>query len=918
MLNSPASFTLDENEANFDLLCHATDIKKWVNLALSRPQPHSVPPTSSSSPENSTSNSKSISNLSLLESEQKVTALLNAVSLHSQQMSSALETHISQCVTRLPRMTLELNKMISDSVKLQEEMKRIQAFASGSSTKGSMAECIQRVKELQTTEQKLNNCVHVMKRTREVESRIKRLEGLRGTLHQDSRGSSSEAQHPQDDIPQLAEILYDVKIGLEEIRKIESGFASHYNHLLEDCEQWIQDQLEERCLSALVARDVGRASPLFTILHRVGRSSAVLKRSHVQVSHNIVKQCCDTSPLMISVVPAAAPSFSERKEFSDRFMKSFKEILQQELVFWIHLSNAVEKEENTFSRGIDKEYTKKKRSSTPSLRNHVTRSAEHALLGVSSEQHDADENEMYLFLIPIISDLLNAVQVELCPKLVSAAEACQNASDIGYFLSLVKHMRNWVYEGEEFSGLTAAANGDQSSDGLYFFGPLGDGYKKVVYEVNRAARQMLISCLESESIAEVFCQRLSAFVDGEVEQRQLLQREQDSNKTLHNPNRNPSMGLCDDSEAGRIVARFALIESALVQACDIFLSFFPRKLLNKNVTLWMGSIKRFIKSLEVADTTCQSRVLDSLTLFVKLVRPSLLQCKVQLSKHLNASPSRAYGGIEKEDKGVDIREKQDEVALEKEREEEDKEENSIRQLFHEALDALLWEPIEKIVSEYIEKCQSTVKSWILEPLIQKTADYHSYFSWNSSAENLIFADNGGPVPFFSPNSTSASKPVRDLGEAIIEIPVTLDSIRALGVASASNKIWMEEMIEEFFETWLDEIVCMAVVDFVENKILTLQLDFSPAATAGSNGFPSAVYHQSSSQYAVMVWERLRQDLKYLKDVVAAVRNDHHDGIEILDQVNDALQRTTLSSLTMEGKYTVKSILSLSTIVKVEE
>lgn len=917
MPDSSSGFKLDEKSANFDFLRQTTDVKKWINLVLSGSHPSSASTaiTGSGEPGMSTPGSSSVS---LRESEKRLSALVNAISLHSQEMSSTLETHISQCVARLPRMTLELNKMISDTVELQEHMKAIQTATSTISSKGAMVNCIQRLRELRTVDQKLRNCVYVMKRAREIESRIKRLEGLRSTSYPDSKLTSaqersSNEQHALEDIPQLAGILFDVKSGLMELRKIESEFASQYNHLLEGCEQWIQGQLEERCLAALVSREVQQALPLFNILHRVGRSSEVLRRSHAQVSHIMVEECCGTSPMTVSLGLIPAPNFSERHKFSDRFITSFSEMIRKELVFWIQLSVAIEDGSRIphFAKEVVGSHMFQTEEAITSTGHPCSREEATAFLRKGNEGM-GELDPASLFLIHTMSDLLSAFRAEISPKLISAAEACRDASDMGYFLQCIKKMKGWGQPANEISEKDDVEMENEKGHGklndLDLHNPC---YAKMVAEVNRMAKEILMTCLANKSVIDIFCQRLFSFVDGEVNGR-LMPSQVGTVKISLDGSHRTGVGVGDDSEAANVAARFNLISHALSQACDIVLSFFPQKTMDKSITLWTASIKQFLKSLQVGNSVQQPRVLESLTFFVKLVRPSLLQCKTELSKHLTVSHSRQCSGMEEE---MNMEEKRETNVAEIEiqtKKDEVEDEAAIRSSFQESLDALLWDPLEEIVIKYIKKSQTTVKGWILDPLLQKTADYHSCFVWDPSGENSSSVVGGGPIPFLSSNSTSASKPVRDLGEAIIEIPVSLDSIRALGVAAAPNKIWMEEVIEEVFETWLDEIVCMAIVDFVENKVLTLQLNLSSVAIPGLNSFSSASHHQSSSQYIMMVWERLRQDIKFLKNIVAAVRNDHQDGIEILEQVNDFLLRTAPPSSQIEGNCTVKEIFLLDT------
>lgn len=889
--------------SHFDLLRRSTDTKNWINLALSSSHSSSISipilPTTASS---STARMRS-----LQEADFRVNSVLSSLSFHSQQLSSTLETSISQCITRLPRTTLELNKMVTDTVELQEQLQTIQSFATTSSSKGAMAKCIHQVKELRATDQKLRNCVYLMKRAREIESRIKRLDGLR-SRHRDPKGDSALDTNSADrdtleDIPQLAETLYDAKSGLVELRRIEPGFASHYDHLLEDCEQWIQDQLKERCLLALIAQNVSLAAPLFKILYRVGRSSEVLKQFHAEVSRTIVSQSCESAFFTSSQEFSAFPNFSEQKEFSDPFMKSFLIFLKKQISFWMQLS-AILEQGDRIPRPITGEKERNNCGNHFVSENSCSARDSRLTLEYADNHTGSDQ---YLFLTSTMRDLLFAVRAELSPKLISAAEACRDAADIAYFFSIVKNREGWEYEADKVNEEIQGMLSDVSS--------IRECLKKVVTFVHNTAKEVLVSCLKDQKITCIFCDRLSVFVHEQVMSNTFLSQEGVKKNTLNESKNISGATLHDASEASRLTVHFTVIENTLRRASDIVLSFFPQETTEKSIISWAASIEQFLHSLEVeAVDTTQSRWLNSLTLYVKLIHPLLLQCKVELSKHLSVSASKEYMKKEVEEKVMGIKENNEAARMEEEEVEEEKERKAAKQHFQEALDVVLWVPLEKTVAIYIEKCENVVKRWILEPLLQKTANYHSHPMWRPLVGNSNSVESGLAIPSFMTTATcSASKPVRDLGEAIIEIPVTLDTIRALGVASASNRIWMEEVIEDVFERWLDEIVRAAVVDFVEDKVLKLQLEFSSAsAIAGANGLSPAVNHQISSHYLMTVWEQLRQDLKYLKNVVNAVRNDHHDdnGIEILDRVNSIFQGTTPPSIVMEGKCTVKWLLSL--------
>lgn len=130
------------------------------------------------------------------------------------------------------------------------------------------------------------------------------------------------------------------------------------------------------------------------------------------------------------------------------------------------------------------------------------------------------------------------------------------------------------------------------------------------------------------------------------------------------------------------------------------------------------------------------------------------------------------------------------------------------------------------------------------------------------------------APSYDRGHAFATKPVRDLCEAITEIPVSLDSICGKGIAVTSNKEWMEEIFENFSDGWLDDVICAVVEDFLNKKVLGLHL-----VAPSNKSLDESTWGE--------VWEQLRADVSYVHNVVSAVRDKD---IPLLEHVYQRLQQ----------------------------
>lgn len=726
----PSSSTIEESHFSYESLRKTTDIKKWINTALTIT-------------ENDCSADKITSPSSVASSEQSVRHVLSSVETHSQQLTATLEAQISQSVTRLPRTTLELSRMISEAHELQQQMKLMEALASSSSSDSAYFSRLNELKKIQT---RLHTCSTIISRAKEVDQRIKDLDNLQ------SIKLSGYDKRRLEDVSQLAKKLYDVKHGLCEIRKVEPEFGAHFNMALDEYEQLIQDALEEQCLVELFAHEDEKAADLFTSLYRIGRSSAVIERYNKHQTETIINRLCPEN---------LSSRSSSLSVFTTHFITTICDVLSTEAHFWMRLSGR--------------------------LGNILTSSSEKA----PSDSSYSD------FAFQAVKNLLEAVFLAASSSILAAVELASDCTEIISFLNRTHEVTlNWD---DELS-------------------------KPYVDKIEALLKKMIIDALSDYKVIQLFCAKNAKLLSDQL-----------------------NSGKLKVSALGyeKIAIIFSVSEKVLCEACLTTLAFFPDSTVHESVSQWYEIMFRAISSMEVSKDADHPSLLESLTIFVKQVQPSIQSCKVSVENYISTRYSGSF-------------------------------EHSM--MLQEKLNSSLWTRLTDHSEAYIQNCQQMVKNWILGPLIEKTTDYHTLPVWTISGEQSNATYD---------HHTSATMPVKELGEAIIEIPVTLESIRAIGVEAASNKVWMEEVIEDFYDSWLDDIVYSAVRDFVERKVLPLRLHSAASIRADTSPFVAA-------------WEQLRSDIGYLRNVVAAVRDN---GVEILEKVHDRLQRTpppSSSNISVQG------------------
>lgn len=742
---------------NFSTLGENGDVKRWINSSVSAML-------------GAGHNGKSKpSNKNLHEEEEAISALLNDSQLHTQQLASTVEQQISQMVSRFNRTTLELSRMIDDTKVAHTRFASVQTL----SFPESGSAYAHRLRELKQTQKKLMRCCDIICRAQQVEAHFVELSTLR-----DTRAKESDLRGLRD-VVLLAERLYEAKNNLMEIRKIDSEYGFHLNHLLASYEQLVQDQLKEKCLMEFSAHDEFEAAGVLKILLRIGRAKELMKEYFTRISGELTEQMRHAC-LSVGTTPL--------DHFGNTLNAKLGEVLREELAFW-----------NRLAAQLDNEV-------------FLTSSA-HSSSGKVEETISWNVRDH--FIAVALCDLLEAIVAEIRPELQSMVKSATTSSD--FILLVTEFQKASLLVGLEEQGINPELLSFLEAKAKHLF-------KELVSEAPSLAA--FSHCVAKELEAEL-------------------------SSISSRPSSQISLGNSDVD----LILRS--IKVALCNVCHKAGAFFPLLSVPVTAALLLSSMQRCFASMELEDcsessasgSNSQASVLVSLGVFMKEILPSIEQCKTGVAQYIQSL------SLEESEAG----------AMEKN------------------LSTLIWQPLETHVQSYVQSCQHRIKMWLLHLVVEKTKDYHALPVWTLSSTNGPLSNMSSSGGFMAP-----TKIVREFGGAIVEIPVALDDVAVLAVTSASNKSGMEELMEDLSEAWLDEIVCAAVKDFVEEKVLSLRIRSDATAGETNNSLTTAIDPFDWSSRVGEAWEQLRADINYLRNVISAVRSE---GVAELESVFTRLQRT---------------------------
>lgn len=492
---------------------------------------------------------------------------------------------------------------------------------------------------------------------------------------------------------------------------------------------------------------------------------------------------------------------------------------------------------------------------------------------------DASELFKSLYRIGRASAVLQRFYAHICQCIVSGCSASYGSDTVGAFLGafcsimdgavsffsdLGQHLTDALNAGGS-SGQTRSERGFVEEAMQQLLSTMNTDVKPRISQKYEAAKSSedFADCLRS-ICAHQFCQGLAAQELSEHVQAQLrlfLCEAISSENCLAAFVERVTSEFAAQWEAscageGEASVYMSHLPVGLVKCCDVLLEFFPEKSFSLTLPRVLGIVVERLSSFQAKGASdAQPLVLEALAVFVKGVQPGTIRTRTLFMSHLEEATAQSDSRA---------------IILE----------SSLKDFC---------EPLSLFVNSYIESCQSTVIGWIVQSLAGKAADYPLQPLWARGDEDGTSYQRG---------QASATQLIRDFGEAIIEIPVTLDSIRARSSAAATHKGWVDEVIEELSEVWLDAIVSAAVNDFVTHQVLPLRIRAMKLPTSARGGETPGL----SSAPCVVAWGQLQTDVSYLRNVLEAVSDEKIGSLEDLYQ---RLHRVPLPSV---SDFVVRDVL----------
>lgn len=193
--------------------------------------------------------------------------LLMQLQLHAQEKSSALDDLAAQSLTRLPRASIEIGRVASETNDLSKQLAQIVDETRHVCKEG--AEASSRIQELHSVRQRLVKCRGVLDEARLLAANVESVE--QRIVQLDAGGTGC-------DIESLASDISKMQISLATLQGIDTEYGAALKQKVEGFEHRLQRALEKECTDAIDRRDTARAPTLVSTLAKIGRANPVLQR----------------------------------------------------------------------------------------------------------------------------------------------------------------------------------------------------------------------------------------------------------------------------------------------------------------------------------------------------------------------------------------------------------------------------------------------------------------------------------------------------------------------------------------------------------------------------------------------------------------------------------------------------------------
>ena len=947
------------------------DVKRWLNATLSRvleaaKETGTAPATAAAATGDAkTANSgsstaaaaKSTVRKSLQLEEQLVQLLHARVQAHSQELSAGIEDLISSTLVRLPRTTMELSRMSAEAEELTEQLQSIETIVQPAVKARSDAYVVQ-LHTRKASETKLRTCTQLLEKAARVEESIRNIQYLvehreaaaaasnsrnqknsesnaaasppAGADSAEKRGGGeaagrSSATRQQRDLDEVAAIIRQARDDLKEITAVDDTFGEQHKAQLEQFEHYIEHALEEECVACLRAHQLERATRLITTLHSIGRADAVLKRYGEQAAAHMVEQQetklraavnsrgsnGDGNAATASNAGSAAAAVAELLRME--IIPDDSTFLSQELVFLSSLvrgaSTAVVAAAATTTEGGATPASAATIAAAPTTGESSShgdggasskppRNAPVAKVGPaasaaahnnsnssSSGSNAADDDPRAAQVLEVLAVLLtklhDPVQATLQPLLTERPDTT-NKDFVACFTAI-----------QQLKVSASAAAGPSTSSAK-------DPLEKLAREVTHRALALFVSLFQEEKVLERYAERVYAPV--RVYCAQPL-------ATILAP----TVAASDDDSLARV----------LTQAVQEVLVYMPEKISARCTAAWRAELsKTLAQQLQPAPNTSQHVLLQHLYLYKERVKPLLAKTQLAVDDWLSSGAMHerypTSAGLLRAD-----------------------------------LQSRLWAPLKAEVEDGQRATQRSILCGITRPILAKVDAYHLLPCWGNQAVVVAARGNGsGSSPaaqgsssgrggvaastakslsLYTQDQVAPSSAVRDMGEMLMELPLTLETLASTAVAESyegdkssggvpttavavipASDTDAEEgvrvMIDEHAEEWLETVVRDVVRAFLDNTVLQLQIGPFDETSSSREGQTSSPSTKVLSQLYAMAVEQLTTDLDYLRNILSAVNEESQETVE---QVMQAIRALPTHS---QGAFVVGEAIAMKTSV----
>ncbi|CAJ1027198.1 hypothetical protein, conserved [Leishmania lindenbergi] len=906
------------------------DVKRWLNATLSRvvDAVKEVPlvgataasAASPASSKTSAATSALVTTASARKSlrlEEQLVQLLHArVQTHSQELSTSIENLISSTLVRLPRTTLELKRMATEAAELTEQLQCIEGVVNPAVAAGSDTY----VKELQlrkASESKLHKCKRYLEKAAQVKENIRNLHYL--VEHRESMSNkkgngsagqitavnaangsslSDKATPPHRDLDEVAGIIRQTREDLKEITAVDDAFGEQYKAQLEQFAQYIEHALEEECVACLLAHQLERATRLMTTLYSIGRADAVLKRYGEQAAIQMaaiqlekLRACVSSGGAGAHGSSAAAAAVAEL--LRQEIIPDDNAFVSRELAFLFSLVRRTLEESQATSPlktgGVGPSGAahdaaapacgKPPAASTPSAVTAASASAAPVPAGGTSGgghvavEEDSRATQALEIISIILHKLYEPLQLTLQPLFTEQLNTT-NADFVACLsaIQLIKISAAFVS-----TTPPQGATEDQSPSRMGLAttpATVKDSLDKLAREVTHRALGLFAGIFHEERVLERYAERVCSPVEAFCQQP--------LSKVLSAASRTVTADECDEDS----------LTSVLTQAIQEVLVYAPEKITRRCTTAWHASLSKMLTQLQPTSSMSQHALLQCLFVYKRRMRPLVEKAQQSVEDWLSTGTVR------------------------------ERYPTSARVLCTD-LQTRVWGPLRKELEEAQESIQKNILSSITRPILTTVETYTSLPCWGNAA---VTADgSSGSIP----GATDASKPlgtytqgqaapssaVRDMGEMLMELPLTLETLCSSAVAEsclnaqgtgsagkgasdADTEDGVRALIEEQAEEWLGTVVSNVVNTFIKEKVLPLQIgpfglvlpsqQQQQAQQSTSRASEEMQFHYTTSL------EQLTTDLDYVCNILSAV---NEESLETVQRVLRAVQALTPASMT---------------------